>query len=91
MGPGRLSPKPCFHLGAENDPLVKFAWQERMVEVVRRVNGVSATPKTWAERCQWYASTSGTPVVTWVHQGKHDFPAEAPALIVRFFKEFGAP
>jgi polyhydroxybutyrate depolymerase len=30
---------------------------------------------------------SGTPVVTFIHPGGHQFPAEAPALVAKFFKE----
>jgi hypothetical protein len=41
--------------------------------------------------CTLYASPSGTPVVTLIHPGAHNFPPEAPALFVKFFKQHSKP
>ncbi len=83
----QLKPKPVLHIAGEDDPLVKFSWQQRMMEAVRKVNGCSATGEPWADECTLYPSKNGTPVVTFIHPGGHVVPPPAPALIVKFFKE----
>ena len=83
---GGLSPKPVIHLAGRRDQLVKFMWQEETIRALRRRNGTSeGTP--WARDCTLYPSEGGTPVVTHFHEGAHEFPREAPPLIVRFFRE----
>jgi polyhydroxybutyrate depolymerase len=82
-----LTPKPLLHIGAENDPLVKFEWQKRTIDGVRSLNGCAAEGKEHGKFCTLYESKTGTPVVTFLHAGGHKFPAEAPPAIVTFFKE----
>ena len=86
----RLKPKPAFHLAGEKDPLVKFEWQKLTMSAVRKLNGCEAEGKQWATQCTLYPSKTGTPFVAFIHPGGHGFPAEAPALMVKFFKEHPA-
>jgi len=86
----RLKPKPCLHIAGEKDPLVKFEWQKLTMNAVRKLNGCEAEGKEWAKNCTLYPSKSGTPFVAFIHPGGHGFPAEAPPLIVKFFKEHPA-
>ncbi|MGV3722209.1 MAG: alpha/beta hydrolase family esterase [Actinomycetota bacterium] len=81
-----LKPKPVLHLAGEKDELVRFAWQERTINYLRRLNDCGEG-LPWMEVGTLYPSKSGTPVVTYVHPGGHQFPREAPPLVVRFFKE----
>lgn len=81
-----LKPKPVLHVAGQNDPLVKFAWQERMMDGVRKLNGCGAG-QPWGPSATLYPSATGTPVVTYIHPGTHQFPPEAPAAIVKFFHE----
>ena len=81
-----LKPKPLMHVAGENDPLVKFEWQQKMMTAVRKVNQCGEG-KSWAGNCTIYESPAGAPVVTFIHPGTHAFPREAPALMVKFFKE----
>jgi len=83
----QLKPKPVMHIAGENDPLVKFSWQQRMMDTVHKVNGCSAIGESWASQCTLYPSKSGTPVVTFIHPGGHVVPPSAPTLIVKFFKQ----
>ena len=83
----QLKPKPAMHIAGELDPLVKFSWQQRMMDAVRKVNNCSATGEPWARECTLYPSKNGTPVVTYIHPGGHVVPPSAPALIVKFFQE----
>jgi polyhydroxybutyrate depolymerase len=86
----KLKPKPVWHLAGRNDALVKFAWQERMIESLRRIN--QCGPAQPAEKGQvTYPSKIGAPVVTYIHPGGHTFPSEAPALIIAFFKAQALP
>jgi polyhydroxybutyrate depolymerase len=83
----QLKPKPAMILGGENDPLVKFAWQKLTMEAVRKLNSCAPAGEAWAPECTLYPSTNGTPLVTFIHPGGHQFTAEAPALIATFFRE----
>lgn len=83
----RLKPKPAMHLAGERDPLVKFTWQQAMMAAVRKLNGCEAEGKPWDKLCTLYESGTGTPFVTFIHPGGHEFNRAAPELIVKFFKE----
>src|SRR4029079_784170 len=78
---------PVLHLAGEKDNLVKFELQKRAVEEVRKFNGCEETGKDWDKGCTIYASSKDAPVVTFIHPGGHNYAAEGPALIVKFFKE----
>jgi len=82
-----LKPKPAMHIAGEQDTLVPFAFQKRAMAEVRKINGCEAEGKEWAKGCTLYKSKGGTPFVSMICPGDHTFPAEAPELIVKFFKE----
>jgi len=82
-----LAPKPVLHLAGEKDPLVKYEWQQATMETLRKLNGCEPAGSEWGKWCMLYPSKTGTPVVTLIHPGAHNFPPEAPALFVKFFKE----
>jgi polyhydroxybutyrate depolymerase len=85
-----LRPKPVLHMAGENDPLVKFAWQQRTIEQLRKLNGCGEG-QPWGEHCTLYPSPQGTPVVTYIHPGGHKFPPEVAPVIVKFFKQHAKP
>jgi polyhydroxybutyrate depolymerase len=80
-----------MHLAGEKDALVKFSWQQRMMEAVRSLNGCVSEGTAWDERCTLYASSSRTPLITFIHPGGHAYDPAATPKMVRFFKEHGAP
>ena len=80
-------PKPAMHIAGKNDELVRFAWQERTMNMVRKVNRCAETGTSWAKDCTLYPSEQGTPFIAFIHDGTHKYPPEAPPLIVKFFKE----
>ena len=88
-----VKPLPAMHIGGEKDPLVVFATiQKPTMEAVKKINGCETEGKEWAKSGDLvgtqYASKTGTPFVALVSPtGTHAFPKEAPALIVKFFKE----
>ncbi len=82
----RLKPKPVFHVAGENDPLVKYQWQKIMIETLKELNQC-ADGKTWEGKAMLFPSNSGNPLITLITDQGHKFPAEAPPLIIKFFKE----
>lgn len=84
-----LKPLPVLHVAGEKDDLVKFDWQKRMIDQLRKLNGCDTDGKEWAKRCTLYPSKTGTPVVAYIHPGDHKFPADVPPVVVKFFKEHG--
>ncbi|MGL4552887.1 MAG: alpha/beta hydrolase family esterase [Gemmataceae bacterium] len=83
---GKLKPKPVLHLAGEKDPLVKYAWQEKTIAAVKKLNGVEGEGKPAGKHCTEYGSKGGPAVVTFLHPGGHEFPAGGAARIVEFFK-----
>ena len=85
------TPLPVIHVAGENDPLVKFTWQQATFAAVKRFNGCSEEGKPWAKEgvldATIYASTEGAPLVTAIHGGGHEYAKGSTELIVRFFKE----
>jgi polyhydroxybutyrate depolymerase len=82
-----LTPKPVLHLAGEKDALVKYEWQQATMDSLRKLNGCEPTGSEWGKWCTLYPSQTGTPVITLIHPGAHNFPPEAPELFVKFFKE----
>ena len=87
----KLQPKPALHVAGTHDELVKFAVQERTMNVGRKLNHCAAEGEAWAQAgpitgtlCR---ATGGTPFVSLIYPGTHKYPAEAPGLIVMFFTE----
>ncbi len=86
LGMKPLKPKPVMHIAGENDQLVKFQWQQLMMTRLKALNGCDEATD-WEKVCKLYPSKTGTPVVTFIHSGGHQYPSEAPELIVKFFKQ----
>jgi polyhydroxybutyrate depolymerase len=84
---GQLTPRPALHLAGEKDRLVKFEWQQRMIDGLRKVNGCAGAGRPWGANATLYASASGTPLVALVHPGGHEFPKGAADSIIQFFQE----
>lgn len=85
-----LRPKPVLHLGSPQDPLVKFSWQEHMIDEVLKLNGCGPRQSA-ATGYTLYPSTKGAEVATYLHDGGHSYPAGGPELIVKFFQAHPAP
>ncbi|MCG3127206.1 MAG: hypothetical protein CHACPFDD_02064 [Phycisphaerae bacterium] len=88
---GDLKPRPAMHIAGMNDELVKFERQEQTIAAVKELNGCNDNGEPWASDCTLYPSRTGTPLVTYIHDGTHKFPSAAPPLIARFFKEHAQP
>jgi polyhydroxybutyrate depolymerase len=84
-------PIPVMHLAGREDQLVKFSWQKLTMQQVRKINGCQTEGQEWAKDCTLYPSETEAPFVCYIHNGTHKYPAEGPALIVKFFKEHKKP
>jgi len=82
-----MKPIPLFHVSGKADNVVPFDNQVKTVESVKKINGSKGEGTDWAKDCKLFASDKGAPLVWMVHEGTHKYAEEAPALIVRFFKE----
>jgi polyhydroxybutyrate depolymerase len=85
-------PRPALIIAGRADPLVKFAWQQGMIDALLKLNECG-TGQPWKEdpRLTMYPSSVDAPVVTYIHSGGHVVPQDAPALIVKFFKAHATP
>lgn len=83
-----LKPKPALHLAGQADPMVKWAWQERAIDAVKKLNGCDAEGKPWAKAGDLVGTEypGGTAFVTLIHLGGHTFSAAAVKLIVKFLQ-----
>lgn len=87
-----IKPKPVLHIAGEADDLVKYSWQVLTMDYLRKLNGCGeGVPWERDENCTLYPSATGTPVVTAIHPGGHEFPRQAPEVIVKFFKQHQKP
>lgn len=84
-GSPKFTPKPVLHLGSPRDSLVKWEWQEKMIDRVLQVNG--AGPRRAGDGYMLYPSVQGAEVATFLHDGGHRYPAAGPELIVKFFQD----
>ena len=57
-----------------------------MIETLKELNQCEEG-KTWDGKAMLFPSKTGNPVITLITDKGHKFPAEAPPLIVKFFKE----
>jgi len=80
-------PKPVLHVAGEKDPLVRFASQEKTMDMIRQLNGCDPMGKPAGKNCTEYTSRNGPPVVAFIHPGGHEVPDGAPERIVQFFKD----
>jgi len=78
-------PKPFLQVGGKNDGNIKFELQQQAMEAARKVDGVSKG-EACGKNCTFYASASGTPVVTFIHQGGHEWPDGISQQIAKFFQ-----
>jgi polyhydroxybutyrate depolymerase len=85
----KLKPKPAMHVAGQNDPLVKYEWQEATIAFVKQLNGCTGEGAAWAPNAQRWDSPGGKPFVAYVHPGGHEFPPDAAPLLARFFREVG--
>ncbi len=81
------TPKPVLHVAGARDGQVPLASQLETIDIVRRVNGVTARTSCGAD-CTLYQASDRPPVMTWVHPGGHEYPVTTEDRIAKFFRDF---
>jgi len=83
----RQKPLPVLHVAGEKDQIVPFSFQLGTLQRLRQRNECAIEGRSLdAERTE-YASQVGATVITMLHTGGHEIPANAPARIVDFFQQ----
>ncbi len=82
------APKPLLQIAGEKDVVVPFAKQLRSVQMARELDGSMGQGEQCGPYCTIYSSSQGAPVETYIHPGGHEWPLEASAVIVKFFKNY---
>jgi len=85
-----LAAKPVLHIAGRNDPLVKYSWQELMIERLK-TNQKCGAGRPWQGGATEYPAASGASVYTLVTDEGHKFPARAPLLSADFFRQHTKP
>ena len=80
-------PRPLFHVAGARDAQVAFADQKAAIATAVRVNGVGGQTKSCGDGCTLYGSGTPAPVMTWIHQGGHEYPRGTSERIVSFFHD----
>jgi polyhydroxybutyrate depolymerase len=87
-GAGKLAPRPVLHLGSPQDPLVKWAWQSRMIDHVLAVNDCGPRSPDEPGYVRYEPrGKGGASVAVFIHDGGHGYPEGAPERIVNFFRD----
>ncbi|MBI2510705.1 MAG: prolyl oligopeptidase family serine peptidase [Opitutae bacterium] len=89
-GVEKLTPKPVLHLGSPDDPLVKFTWQERMIDRLLEINGGGPRHPD-ARGYTSYPSSEGAETATYLREVGHGFPNGGAEAIVKFFQAHTRP
>jgi polyhydroxybutyrate depolymerase len=80
-------PKPLLHIGGARDMQVAFADQKAAILTAIGVNGVRGKDASCGEGCTIYGNGTANPVMTWIHQGGHEYPRGTSERIAAFFHE----
>ena len=83
----KATPKPAFIVTGRQDLLVPFRTQQLNLSRVLTLNQASTTDRAWDGLARLHSSRAGADVVTYIHPGGHQLPADAGALMVKFFKQ----
>lgn len=83
----RLRPLPALHVAGMRDALVKFSWQERMMDRILEVNrGGGRGPSVPGEATYPPKGEGGAETVLFLYDDGHRLPPEAGERIASFFR-----
>lgn len=87
-----LAPRPVLHFGSEDDPLVRWAWQERTLEGLKRLFGCGEG-EPWAALpgVTRFPSETGAHLYLMQHEGGHRMYPELAAAAAVFFRAHPLP
>ncbi|MET0215384.1 MAG: PHB depolymerase family esterase [Vicinamibacterales bacterium] len=80
-------PRPILHVAGVADPQIAYADQRAAIVSAIAINGARSQTDRCGNGCTIYGGGSTTPVVTWIHQGGHEFPRGTSERIAAFFQD----
>ena len=80
-------PRPILIIGGARDAQVAFPDQRAAMGVAMRLNGVDGKMKSCGDGCTLYGADTAAPVMTWIHQGGHEYPRATSGKIAAFFHD----
>jgi polyhydroxybutyrate depolymerase len=83
--------RPIIIIGGARDTQVNFPDQRQAMGIAIRFNGVDGKTKTCGDGCTLYGADTPAPVMTWIHQGAHEYPRATSGRIVDFFHQHALP
>ena len=87
-----LAPRPVLHFGSEDDPLVRWAWQERTLDGLKRLFDCGeGEPWPAVDGVVRFPSPSGADVFLLQHAGGHRMWPELAEVAVAFFQAHPLP
>jgi len=81
-------PRPVLIIGGSHDTQVAFPDQRAAMGVAVRINGVDGKDKKCGDGCTLYGAGTSAPVMTWIHQGGHEYPRLTSGKIAAFFHDY---
>jgi len=80
-------PRPILVIAGQQDHTDDFPVQVQSIKKARQADSANGAPQPCGQNnCEFFASTTQTPVKTFIHPGAHVYPPWAPDEIVKFFK-----
>jgi polyhydroxybutyrate depolymerase len=80
-------PRAALAIAGREDHTDDFPFQVQSIKKARDVDSANGPAQPCGpNNCRFFASTTQTPVKTFIHPGAHVYPPWAPAQIVEFFK-----
>jgi polyhydroxybutyrate depolymerase len=80
-------PRPILHVAGVADPQIAYADQRAAIVSAIAINGARNQTERCGNGCTTYGGSSATPVVTWIHQGGHEYPRGTSERIAKFFQD----
>lgn len=78
--------KPILIIHGRGDTLLPISLAERSLALAKTNNGAAEKGKEWIPGYTVFAGSKGNDVIWHEHPGGHEWPSDASASIVRFFK-----
>jgi polyhydroxybutyrate depolymerase len=79
-------PKPAFIVAGDDDEQISANFRDETIKKVRDLDGATGVGTSCGEGCSLYPAPKGAGVKVLIFHGVHEFPSNATASIVAFFR-----
>lgn len=84
-------PKPIIQVAGSQDRTVPFEEQQSAMKTARMINGTGDDGVSCGKHCVTYSSSKGAPIITFIHNGGHEWPVGTTEMIAKFFADQSLP